>query len=191
MASDKGRDLPDRLLVERARRGDAAAFEALVRRYYRAAHALALAVLGNPMDAEDVCQDAFVRALERLDRLRQPERFSAWLLQIVRNRARNFRSYRRVRSALSLEHVKAASDEDAGREAESEQLRRQLESALTELSEIQREVVLLHDLEGWKHREIGELLGLSEGMSRQHLMTARRLLRERLGTKLLKEYSDD
>lgn len=191
MASDKGPDLPDKLLVERARRGDAAAFEALVRRYYRAAHALALAVLGNPMDAEDVCQDAFVRALERLDRLRQPERFSAWLLQIVRNRARNLRSYRRVRSALSLENVEAASDDDAGREAESEQLRRQLESALTELSEIQREVVLLHDLEGWKHREIGELLGLSEGMSRQHLMSARRLLRERLGTKLLKEYSDD
>jgi RNA polymerase sigma-70 factor (ECF subfamily) len=179
------------LLVERARRGDAAAFEALVRRYYRAAHAVALAVLGNPMDAEDACQDAFLRALERLDRLRQPERFSAWLLQIVRNRARNFRSYRRVRSVLPLEEVRAASDEDTGREAEREELRRELKSALTELSEIQREVVLLHDLEGWKHREIGELLGLSEGMSRQHLMSARRLLRERLGTKLLKEYSDD
>ncbi len=191
MASDKGPDLPEVLLVERARRGDAAAFEALVRRYYRAAHAVALAVLGNPMDAEDACQDAFLRALERLDRLRQPERFSAWLLQIVRNRARNFRSYRRVRSVLPLEEVRAASDEDTGREAEREELRRELKSALTELSEIQREVVLLHDLEGWKHREIGELLGLSEGMSRQHLMSARRLLRERLGTKLLKEYSDD
>lgn len=191
MASDKGPDLPEVLLVERARRGDAAAFEALVRRYYRTAHAVALAVLGNPMDAEDACQDAFLRALERLDRLRQPERFSAWLLQIVRNRARNLRSYRRVRSVLPLEEVRAASDEDTGREAESEELRRELKSALSELSEIQREVVLLHDLEGWKHREIGELLGLSEGMSRQHLMSARRLLRERLGTKLLKEYSDD
>jgi RNA polymerase sigma-70 factor (ECF subfamily) len=191
MASDGIPDLPDRLQVERARRGDAAAYGALVRRHYRAAYAVALAVLGNPMDAEDVCQDAFLRALERLDSLRKPERFSAWLLQIVRNQARNFRSYRRLRSARPLDESSAAADEDPAREAERQELRRELESALSGLSEIEREVVLLHDLEGWKHREIAEALGLSEGMSRQHLMGARRLLRERLGTKLLKEYSDD
>ena len=191
MASDVVPDLPDRLQVERARRGDAAAFGALVRRHYRAAYAVALAVLGNPMDAEDVCQDAFLRALERLDSLRKPERFSAWLLQIVRNQARNFRSYRRLRSARPLDESSAAADEDPAREAERQELRRELESALSGLSEIEREVVLLHDLEGWKHREIAEALGLSEGMSRQHLMGARRLLRDRLGTKLLKEYSDD
>lgn len=191
MPSDRGPDLPDRLQVERARRGDAAAYDALVRRHYRAAYAVALAVVGNRMDAEDVCQDAFLRALQRLDKLQKPERFAAWLLQIVRNRARNFRSYRRVRSARPLEESSAAADEDPAREAERQHLRRELESALSGLSEIQREVVLLHDLEGWKHREIAEALGLSEGMSRQHLMGARRLLRERLGTKLLKEYSDD
>jgi len=191
MASDGIPDLPDRLQVERARRGDAAAYGALVRRHYRAAYAVALAVLGNPMDAEDVCQDAFLRALERLDSLRKPERFSAWLLQIVRNQARNFRSYRRLRSARPLDESSAAADEDPAREAERQELRRELESALSGLSEIEREVVLLHDLEGWKHREIAEALGLSEGMSRQHLMGARRLLRDRLGTKLLKEYSDD
>ncbi|KPK81200.1 MAG: hypothetical protein AMS25_07265 [Gemmatimonas sp. SM23_52] len=191
MASEGGLDLPDRLQVERARRGDAAAFGALVRRHYRAAYAVALAVLGNPMDAEDVCQDAFLRALERLDKLQQPERFLAWLLQIVRNRARNFLDYRRVRSARPLEDLSAGTDETPAREAERQELRRALGSALAELSEIQREVVLLHDLEGWKHREIAEALGLSEGMSRQHLMGARRLLRERLGAKLLKEYSDD
>ena len=191
MASDGIPDLPDRLQVERARRGDAAAYGALVRRHYRAAYAVALAVLGNPMDAEDVCQDAFLRALERLDSLRKPERFSAWLLQIVRNQARNFRSYRRLRSARPLDESSAAADEDPAREAERQELRRELESALSGLSEIEREVVLLHDLEGRKHREIAEALGLSEGMSRQHLMGARRLLRERLGTKLFKEYSDD
>ena len=59
--------MPDAVLVEQARRGDAEAFEALVRRHYRAAFSVALSQLGDVMDAEDVVQDAFIRALERLD----------------------------------------------------------------------------------------------------------------------------
>ncbi|UCC74691.1 MAG: sigma-70 family RNA polymerase sigma factor [Gemmatimonadota bacterium] len=191
MAVARGPDLSDAILVQRARRGDAAAFEALVRRHYRAAYAVALAVLGNGMDAEDVTQDAFVRAVERLDDVRQPERFAAWLLQIVRNRARNYRGYRKVRATRPIESVAAASDVNPGADTERAQLREALESALTELNAIQRQVVLLHDLEGWKHREIAESMAISEGMSRQHLMAARRALRERLGAKFLKEYSND
>jgi RNA polymerase sigma-70 factor (ECF subfamily) len=189
MTSDRGSDLPDAILVERARRGEAEAFEALVRRHYRAAYAVALASLGSAMDAEDVCQDSFVRAIERLDGLRRPERFAAWLLQIVRNRARNYHNYRRVRSTTPLEAVSTASEEDTARASEQSDLQEDLESALSELSEIQREIVLLHDMEGWKHREIAERLDMSEGMSRQHLMVARRTLRERLGEGFLKEHS--
>ncbi len=183
--------MPDAQLVERARRGDAAAFEALVRRHYRAAYAVALSAVGQAMDAEDVCQDAFVRALQRLDELRDPGRFAAWLLRIVRNLAANYRSYRRVRSAQPLDQVSAASESDTAREAERSELRQELEAAIAELSPAQREVVLLHDLEGWKHREIADSLGLSEGMSRQHLFNARRKLRERLGVKFLEEHTDD
>ncbi len=191
MASARGPDLPDAQLVERARRGDAAAFEALVRRHYRAAYAVALSALGQAMDAEDVCQDAFVRALQRLDELRDPGRFAAWLLRIVRNLAANYRSYRRVRSAQPLDQVSAASESDTAREAERSELRQELEAAIAELGPAQREVMLLHDLEGWKHREIADSLGLSEGMSRQHLFNARRKLRERLGAKFLEEHTDD
>jgi RNA polymerase sigma-70 factor (ECF subfamily) len=183
--------LTDAILVQRARRGDAAAFETLVRRHYRAAYAVALAVLGNPMDAEDVTQDAFVRGLERMNEVREPERFKGWLLQIVRNQSRNYRGYRRLRTARPLDTVTAAGPENPDRDAERAELRGALESALGELSEVQREVVLLHDLEGWKHREIADSLAISQGMSRQHLMAARRALRERLGTGLLKEYSND
>ncbi len=181
--------MSDVSLVQRARRGDEAAFEGLVRRHYRAAYAVALAILGSAMDAEDVCQDAFVRAIERLDELRRPERFAAWLLQIVRNRARNYHSYRRVRSALPLDAVSTAADDDTDGAAAHSELRDELESALSALSEIQREVVLLHDMEGWKHREIAKALEISEGMSRQHLMVARRSLRERLGKGFLEEHS--
>jgi RNA polymerase sigma-70 factor (ECF subfamily) len=184
------RHLTDAQLVERARRGDAEAFEALVRRHYRAAYAVALGVLGSAMDAEDVCQEALVRAIERIDEIRQPERFLSWLLQIVRNRARNYHSYRKVRSAAPLEAVTTAGDDDTARRAEQAELRERLESALAELSETQREIVLLHDMEGWKHPEIARALDVSEGMSRQHLMVARRALRARLGVEFLKEHSD-
>lgn len=180
----------DASLVERARRGDAAAFETLVRRHYRAAYAVALARLGNAMDAEDVCQDTFIRALERIDDP-EPDRFAAWLMQIVRNRAHNFRAYRKVREAHPLESVTVAGPENPGRDLELAELRAGLESALAGLSELQAEIVLLHDMEGWKHREIAEALDISEGMSRQHLMGARRSLRKRLDAQVMKEYSDD
>ena len=180
----------DARLVLGARRGDAAAFEALVRRHFRAAYAVALAALGNRMDAEDVCQDAFVRALERLDQCRHPERFAAWLLRIVRNRAHNYRDYRRVRAGLPLEPDRGA-PASAPRELERTELRGRLEAALGVLTDIQREVVLLHDMDGWKHRQIGGMLGISEGMSRQHLYVARRKLREELGTNVLEEHFDE
>lgn len=143
------------------------------------------------MDAEDVCQDAFVKALEKLDDCRQPEKFVAWLLQIVRNRARNYKDYRRVRRAQPLETTAVASLSSPGRDAERSELRGALEEALSQLSEVQREVVLLHDLEGWKHREIGDTLGVSEGAARQHLFAARRKLRELLGADALKEQSNE
>lgn len=179
---------PDATYVERARRGDASAFEALVRRYYRAAYAVALALLSNSMDAEDVCQDAFLKALERLDDCREPDKFASWLLRIVRNRAHNFRAYRRVRATESLELAGAAGREDSARDAERADLRERLEDALGQLSEIQRQVVLLHDLEGLKHREIAGHLAISEGMSRQHVLNARRTLRKILGAQALGEH---
>ncbi len=179
---------PDATYVERSRRGDASAFEALVRRYYRAAYAVALALLSNSMDAEDVCQDAFLKTLERLDDCREPDKFASWLLRIVRNRAHNFRAYRRVRATESLELAGAVGREDSARDAERADLRERLEDALGQLSEIQRQVVLLHDLEGLKHREIAGHLAISEGMSRQHVLNARRTLREILGAKTLREH---
>ena len=89
----------DAELVARARKGDGAGFDALVRRHYRAAYAVALAVLGRRDDAEDICQEAWIRVLERIDDCRDPSRFVYWMLQIVRNRARNHLAYRQVRHA--------------------------------------------------------------------------------------------
>ncbi len=186
-----GEPVTDASLVQQARHGDAAAFEMLVRRHYRAAYAVALGVSGNGMDAEDVCQDAFVKALRRLDDCRNPERFAAWLLRIVRNRAHNFRDYRRIRAGVPLDDVNVSSPSDAGRDVIRSELRAKLQAAIAELPPREREVVLLHDLEGWRHRAIAESLDISEGRSRQHLFQARRKLRELLGSELLKEYLHD
>jgi RNA polymerase sigma-70 factor (ECF subfamily) len=176
-----------RELVERARRGDSRAFEALVRAHYRAAYATALALTGNPMDAEDVVQDGFIRALERLDDC-DPDRFAGWLLAIVRNRAHNVRDRERVRAAESLEDVDPAGPERSDHAAERHDLGRALTAALAALSPVQREVVLLHDMDGWKHREIGDALGISEVMARQHLFQARQVLRAELERSEAKEY---
>jgi RNA polymerase sigma-70 factor (ECF subfamily) len=172
MRSDTGE------LVRSARAGDTAAFEQLVRRHLRAAYSVAFAVTNDPNDAEDVTQDAFIAALERLDECHDPDRFSGWLLRIVRNRALNLRRSQAVRSAQPLSDVvEARSSSNPERDTDRSLLREELTTAMNELTETQRQVVLLHDLEGYRHREIGDLLGISEGASRFHLSTARAALR--------------
>lgn len=168
----------DAQLVQRARDGDAEAFEALVRRHLRPARAVALAVLGDADDADDVSQQALLLALERLEQCRQPERFGAWLMQIVRNQARNHRRDWQRANVVPVEEAELTSGEPSpAREAERAQLRDHLRAGLETLSEVQREVVLLHDLEQWKHREIAAMLELPEGTVRYHLSLARRALR--------------
>jgi len=182
---------PDADLVALAARGDGTAFDALVRRYYRRAYAVAYGVLLNRHDAEDVCQDAFVRALERIEDCRDPARFGVWMLQIVRNRALSWRSYRKVRETAELLPEIAEAPDSPATDAHRAELGRRLSAALATLSAVQREVVLLHDLEGLTHGEIAQALGMTEVRSRQHLFVARRLLRERLGTALFREYTHD
>ena len=162
-------------LVTRAQRGDPSAFDQLVRRHLRAAYAVALAVLGRPADADDIAQDAFIAALERIDDCREPARFSGWLVKIVRNRALHALEKRRLRDATD------PANEDAFVQSPHDvALRRHLLAALATLSPVQREIVLLHDLDGWSHSELADALGLSEVNCRQHLFTARRALRAEL-----------
>jgi RNA polymerase sigma-70 factor, ECF subfamily len=171
----------DARLVDRAREGDRAAFEILVRRHLGSVYAIALAELADARDAEDAVQDAFITALERLDECRDTSAFGAWLRQIVRNRARSVRRREKIRQTEQLDTVAVrTSREDPERDLARVQLRTRLEAALGTLTDTQRTVVLMHDLEGWRHREIAVELGLPEGTVRSHLFFARRTLRERL-----------
>ena len=178
---DEGAHEPtDAELIERTCAGDATAFDALVRRHYRAAFSVALAQTAHRADAEDACHDAFIKAAERLEDCREPERFIHWLCTIVRNRARNVMARGRVRRASTLSHETAASAANPARDAELSELRNRLTRARSVLPPIQREVVLLHDVDGWQHDAIAEVIGTSSGMSRQHLFKARKRLREAL-----------
>jgi RNA polymerase sigma-70 factor, ECF subfamily len=174
--------------VRRARAGDGDAFGQLVRGHLPAAHAVALAVLGSADDADDVCQDGFVTALERLDTCRPEEKFRPWLLTIVRNRALDLRRRRQVRAAAPLDETGGAAPPSIApsplRVAERADARDHLAAALATLTDVRRDVLLLHDLEGWTHPEIAELLGIAAGTVRAHLFWARRDLRARLSQEL-------
>jgi RNA polymerase sigma-70 factor (ECF subfamily) len=165
-------------LVRRARGGEREAITVLVRGYMRPAYAAALAILGRAADAEDVAQEALMIAFERLDTCRDPARFASWLLQIVRNRARNQLDWRRVHDVGEGAEVRSPLTVEAP--VDQLGLRETLLCALAVLSPVQREVVLLHDLEGWSHAEIASAVDVSEVMSRQHLFQARKIMRERL-----------
>jgi RNA polymerase sigma-70 factor (ECF subfamily) len=167
----------DGQLVRRALKGEELAFGMLVQRYQRPAYAVALSVTGRHADAEDAAQESFLVALERLDECRSPERFGGWLMTIVRNRSKNLVRRESLREMDELPPSARSRVPTPDRVAETAELRRLLREALQELPEVQRQVVLLHDLEGWKHREIAERLDLPCGTVRSHLHFARKALR--------------
>jgi RNA polymerase sigma-70 factor, ECF subfamily len=181
----------DAQLVARAREGEREAFEKLVRRHLDGAYAVALAELADAGDAEDAVQDSFITALERLEDCRDPSSFGAWLRQIVRNRARTVRRREKLRETEELEPalLGTTSSSPAG-EFRRLRLRERLQAALGALTEVQRRVVLMHDLEGYRHREIATELELPEGTVRSHLFHARRALRARLADVIQWERSD-
>lgn len=171
----------DAELVVRARIGDSRAFSELVRRYRRAAYLVAWGITGSHEDAEDAAQEAFVVSMERLDECREPDRFAGWFMMIVRNRAKNLLRREKVRESEAVTQWLPSGDPGPDRVTERVLLRERLSEALRALPPVQREVVLLHDLEGWKHREIAERLGMPSGTVRSHLHFARKTLRDRLG----------
>jgi RNA polymerase sigma-70 factor, ECF subfamily len=167
----------DRDLALAAQRGSASAFGELVGRHQRRAYAVARAISASHEDAEDAVQDGFLHAYRALDGFRADQPFGAWLARIVANAALDIARRRKVRVAEALTESLGAPFRDP---AEDDELRRRLAQALELLSPPQRAVVVLHDVEGFTHAEIGELLEMPEGTARAHLHHARAALRQTL-----------
>jgi RNA polymerase sigma-70 factor (ECF subfamily) len=169
-------------LVERARRGHAAAYDELVRRYTETAFRTAYLVTGSAADAEEVAQDAFVKAHRALSRFRAGAPFRPWLLRIVGNEARNRRRSAGRRAALEL---RAAEHMDAGAfvpspegAAEASEDRRALLWALDQLPDEQRQVVACRYLLQLSVEETAGSLAIPEGTVKSRQARALDRLRE-------------
>jgi RNA polymerase sigma-70 factor (ECF subfamily) len=170
----------DAQLVHAARRGDRAAFGRLVTRHAARAVRVAEMVLGNRTDAEDAAQDAFVRALERLDSLRRPEAFGAWLLRLVTTVSLNARRARGRRREEEIDEDAVLDAPGPAAAASDAELRAALGAALATLPEDRRLAVLLCLVDGMNATEAGAIMGIPAGTVRSHLHHARNRLRREL-----------
>jgi RNA polymerase sigma-70 factor (ECF subfamily) len=168
--------------VQRARAGDPDAFEAVYRAHVGRVYALCLRMCADGARATELTQDVFVRAWDKLDSFRGESAFSSWLHRLAVNVVLTALRTERRRSEEPLE-----GEDEQGENATPHAPRptpldeiMDLEKAIASLPPMARQVVVLHDIEGYEHAEIGALLGIAEGTSKAHCFRARRLLRERL-----------
>jgi RNA polymerase sigma-70 factor, ECF subfamily len=168
--------------VERARQGDVAAFEGLYREHAGRVYAVCLRMTADPVRAEEHTQEAFVKAWKSLHRFEGRSAFGSWLHRLAVNvvldakRAEKRRSgepwpAEDERDEVSSGLAVAATDHEA---------RLDLERAIASLPDGARTAFVLHDIEGYRHREIAEMTGTAEGTWKAQLHRARRLLREAL-----------
>ncbi len=166
--------------VARAQAGEVGAFEQLYRLHSGRVYALCLRMSGAPQEAEELAQDGFVRAWEKLETFRGQSAFSSWLHRLTVNVVLSrWRSKGRQR-----ERVVSIGDVNQPEEVRQEHKPRRtvdLERAISGLPAGARTVFVLHDVEGYRHRDIAELTGLAVGTSKAQLHRARRLLRKALG----------
>jgi RNA polymerase sigma-70 factor (ECF subfamily) len=164
-------------LVEAARRGDHEAFEVLATSAGDRLYAVARLILRSADLAEDAVQEALVRAWQQLPKLRDPERFDAWLYRLVVNAcADQGRALRRWSQQVRPLPLDAAIGDDTGSVADREQL----EHAFGRLKPEQRAVVVLHFYSGFSASEIARTLGIPEGTARSRLHYATEAMRAAL-----------
>jgi len=189
MTADKS---DDEIWVERARNGDASAFDLLVAKYSRRIHALVYRMTANLDETDDLLQEVFSRAYRSLKRFKGKSSFYTWLYSIAVNLSLNHLRKRRRRPNVSLDGMLNAGGEgealiDSSIEGNPErvmhihEIQKRLNSALQELSDDHRAIVIMHDIQGIPHLEISRILGVSHGTVRSRLHYAHRHLQSLLG----------
>lgn len=171
----------DHDLVRAAGGGDVRAFEQLYRKHARRVFAVLWRLCGHEARAEDLVQEAFVRAWQALPGFRFESAFSTWLHRLAVNTA--LMDLRARRGGEAMETGDDALDAHATSDSAGHRtaLRLDLERAIATLPPRARAVLVLYDIEGWKHEEIATELGMAVGSSKAQLHRARQLLRARLG----------
>ena len=174
-------------LVERSRQGDMPAYDELVRRYQQRIYATVYHMTANHEDANDLAQEAFIKAYQALKSFKGGSSFYTWVYRIAVNKTINFLKQRKNRSQMSLndldlnaEHdpdlVALISDKTPRREVNLSELQEKLNEAMLKLSEPHRLVVTLHDVQGLSHEEIAKIMECNIGTVRSRLFYAHRQL---------------
>ena len=173
-------------LIQRVLAGDDTAFSALVRKYQKPVHALAWRKIGDFHIAEDITQDTFLKAYQRLSTLKKPQRFASWLYVIAANYCKMWLRKKRL-STQSLEDTNSAELERAtysgyviaeNERTTAEAQREVVKKLLAKLQESERTVITLHYLGGMTYEEISEFLGVSVGTIKTRVYRARQRLKK-------------
>ncbi len=175
MAADK--PIEDRELVTRAQAGDMDAFERLYHMNVGRIYAVCLRMTGNATQAEELTQEAFVRAWKKLSTFQGKSRFGTWLHRVAVNVVLSgFRSDKRRRArVVTTDDLTAVETAQPTRQPG---IRMDLEAAIAGLPEGARRVFVLHDVEGYRHHEIASMMGIAVGTTKAQLHRARKMLRE-------------
>jgi RNA polymerase sigma-70 factor (ECF subfamily) len=190
---DAASDRDEARLIARVQDGASDLFYELVRPYQRRVYAAALAILRNDADAEDVAQDALLKALANIRQFRAEARFSTWLIQIAVNESLMFRRRRRTVVMESIEGREDREDQYVPKDfadwreipseaLERKQVRQRLVDALSQLDRKYREVFVLRDVEHLNIQETAQTLGISAGSVKTRLLRARLMLRDLLSS---------
>jgi len=178
-------------LVQRAKRGDIAAYDDLVRRYQERIYATVYHMTANHEDANDLAQETFIKGYQALKSFKGDSSFYTWVYRIAVNKTINFLKQRKNRTYLNLndldfnaEHdpdlVALISDKTPRRDASLSELQEKLNAAMLKLSPAHRLVVTLHDVQGLSHEEIGKIMDCNIGTVRSRLFYARQQLQAHL-----------
>jgi len=181
----------DLVLVQRAQHGDETAYDELVRRYQERIYATVYHMTANHEDANDLAQEAFIKAFHALKSFKGGSSFYTWVYRIAVNKTINFLKQRKNRAQMSLddldfnvEHdpdlVALISDKTPRRDIDLLELQEKLNVAMQKLSEPHRLVVTLHDVQGLSHEEIAKIMGCNIGTVRSRLFYARQQLQAHL-----------
>jgi len=171
----------ERRAVERVKGDDPAAYDYLVSKYMKRVVSIAWGIVRNAADAEDLAQEAFVRAYETIGRFKSEQPFGPWIFRIVTNLGLDVLKHRRrFRDEELTDSAPAARRDRADLPAVSGQIGERIDAAIESLPQMQRIVARLHLVEEFEHPEIAEMMGISEGTVRSHLSLARGKLKGRL-----------
>jgi RNA polymerase sigma-70 factor (ECF subfamily) len=171
----------ERSIVARVQGGDVAAFDALVRRYIDRALVVARRITGNTHDAEDLVQDAFMRALDRIGSFDNTRPFGPWFFRVLTNTGLNARRARVLRMTEPEAPDAPSNDALPDEVVERREIRERFDAALASLSPRQRLIVTLFEVDEVPSSEIAARLGIAQETVRWHLHQARLLLRDALG----------